>query len=107
MRRGEVADDDVTFDIYQTRTGQTTIGAHGQYDGIGFVVDRNPNQAGPLLDAVVAHVAVKLAAAIEGNVIFAEVESGDSGGGFINASENYTGYTRSQQGFLHVGTKAD
>jgi hypothetical protein len=47
---------------------------------IGLVVDRDPNQAGPLLDAVVVRVGCELAAAIDGNAAFVEVEGGDSGG---------------------------
>ena len=78
VSRGEVADDDVAFDVNQARAGEATIGAHGQHNWIGLVQNRDPNRAGPLLDTVGARVGGEFAAAIEGNAAFAEVEGGDS-----------------------------
>jgi hypothetical protein len=103
---GEVADDDAALDVNQAWANEATIWAHGQHDGIRLVLDRDPNRTGPLLDAVVVRVGSELAAAIDGNTAFVEVESGDSGGAFIKAFEDYTGSPRSQQRFLRFGTEA-
>ena len=102
-----IADDDVAFNIDQTRTGESAVRAHRQHNWIRFIIDRDPDRARPFVDGVVVRVVNEFAAAADSNAAFTEPQGGHSGGVFIDPAEDHAGFARACEFFLGFGAETD
>ena len=101
-----IADDDAAFNVDQSRTGETAVRAHRQHDGVGFIIDRDPDRAWRFVDGVTVRVVDEFAAAADCNAAFPKAQGSDGGGIFIKAAEDYAGFAWSGEFFLGFRAEA-